>query len=130
MDMMGALIARLLAAAPVTTLVGQRVYPVSRPQTTGLPAITLQTIDEDRAQHMGGFQDLRKALVQVDVWALTYENMAAIQEAVIAALVPAASSNGIDFRRAFVRSRDLSERTETQFIFRASMDFTIHFSAQ
>lgn len=130
MDMMGALIARLLAAAPVTALVGQRVFPVSRPQTTALPAITLQIIDEDRAQHMRGFQELRQALVQVDVWALTYEIATAAKEAVIAALVPASSSNGIDFRRAFIRSHDLSERTETQFIFRANLDFTINYSAQ
>jgi hypothetical protein len=130
MDMQGALRARLLAAATVTARVAQRVYWVDRPQATALPAITLQIIDEPRDQHMAGFQDLRQALVQVDAWAATYAEAAALKEAVITALVPAHSGDGVDFRRAFVRTRDLFERTETQAFHRASMDFTFSFAVQ
>ena len=130
MDMMGALIARLLAAGAVAALAADRVYPVSRPQLTGLPAVTLQVIDQERAQHMGGVQNFQQALVQVDAWAASYAAAAALKEAVLAALLPAQSGNGIDFQRAFVRSRDLGEQTDTVFVHRHSMDFTISYSAQ
>ena len=135
MDFEGALRARLLAASPVTTLVGQRVYWVDRPQAAGLPAITLQIIDQERAQHMQGVQGLQSALVQIDGWAADieggpsgYAQGKALKEAIIAALLPEETSNGVKFGRAFVRSRDLSERTETQFIHRPSMDFTFFYS--
>ena len=130
MDMEGALRSRLLAAAPVTALAAQRIYWVDRPQATALPAITLQIIDENRAQHMGGFQGLQMATVQVDIWATTYAQGKTLKEAVIAALVPEITINGVTFGRAFVRARDLSERTDTQFIHRPSLDFTINYSAQ
>ena len=127
MDWQGALRARLIAAAPVTALVAQRIYWVDRPQAAALPAITLQTITQLRPQHMGGFDGLDFARVQIDVWALTYGAVQPIVEAVIAALVPAHSGNGIRFDRAFIDSiRDLGERTETQFIHRASLDMIFH----
>ncbi len=128
MDWQGALRARLTGAAPVTALVAQRIYWVDRPQASALPAITLQTIDEPLDQHMGGVMTLQSAVVQVDVWATTYASARAIKEAVIAALLPEATGNGIEFQRAFVSSRDLGERVETQFVHRASMDFRVHFS--
>lgn len=126
MDMEGALRARLIAAAPVTALAAQRIYWVERPQSSALPAVTLQIIDDEREQHMKGVQGMLSTLVQIDAWATTYAAAKALKEAIIAALLPANTSNGIKFGRAFVRNRDLSERTETQFIFRHSMDFTIN----
>jgi hypothetical protein len=126
MDMEGALRARLIAAGPVTALVGQRIYWVDRPQEAALPAITLQIIDDPREQHMKGLHEFQQTLVQIDVWSATYAAAKALKEAIIAALLPAATSNGVVFGRSFVRSRDLSERTETQFIHRPSMDFTIN----
>lgn len=132
MDMEGALRARLIAAPAVIAAVWKApttnvpaIYWVTRPQGTGLPAITLQIIDDPREQHMKDVQGLQSTLVQIDVWATTYAQGKALKEAVIAALLPAETSNGIKFGRAFVRSRDLSERVETQLIYRPSMDFTI-----
>jgi len=125
-----ALIARLLADSAVTSLVGERINWIERPQDEGFPAITLQVIDRDYAQHMTGLQKTQFALVQVDVWALGYLEATQIEEAVVNSLLPEMTINGVKFGRAFVRSRDLSERTETQFIFRPSMDFTINYSAQ
>lgn len=129
MDWQGALRARLTAAAPVTALVGQRVYWVDRPQASSLPAITLQTITEGRTQHMKGFDGFNSSLVQVDCWGTAYGDVRKIAEAVIAALVPENTSNGVRFARAFVDSiRDLGERVETQFIHRTSLDLIIHHS--
>lgn len=131
MDWQGALRARLTGAPAITALVGNapaRVYWVDRPQASALPAITLQIIDEDREQHMGGFHSLQAVTVQIDVWATSYASALALKEAVIAALVPEATANGIAFQRAFVRTRDLGERVETQFIHRSSLDFLFHYS--
>jgi hypothetical protein len=128
MDMEAALRARLLAAGPVTALTGQRVDWVERPQGAALPAVTLQLIEDARAQHMEGFSGAQRAVVQVDAWATTYAQGKALKEAIIAALVPANESNGIRFERGFVTARDLSERAETQFIFRPSLDFTFHYA--
>lgn len=131
MNMQGALRARLLAAVPVTTLVGQRVSWVDRPKTAGLPAVTLQVVSEERPQHMKGFDGLRSSRVQVDVWADTYGQTKEIAEAVTAAIVPSQAADGITFERAFFAgSRDLGEQTETQFIHRTSIDFIVHHSAQ
>lgn len=126
MNMEGALRARLIAAAPVAALIAQRIYWVERPQATGLPAVTLQIIDDPREQHMKGLHGHQAVLVQVDAWGGTYAQTKALKEAIIAALLPAETSNGIVFGRAFVRSRDLSETTEAGLIFRASLDFTIN----
>lgn len=131
MDMQGALRARLLAAVPVTALVGQRVTWMDRPQGSALPAVTLQTISDDRPQHMKGFQDYRATRVQVDVWAASYGSGRAVTEAVIAALAPeAANSSGVNFGRSFVEAlRDLSERLGTQDIYRTSFDLIVHHAA-
>jgi hypothetical protein len=127
MDWQAALRARLLAASPITALVAQRVYWMSRPQGSALPAITLQTISDEREQHMKGFHGVQSARVQVDVWGETYGSVRDIANKVIAALVPANTANGIRFDRGFVDSiRDLGERTETAFLHRASIDFIIH----
>jgi hypothetical protein len=124
--MQGALRARLLAASPVTTLVGQRVYWVDRPQAAALPAIVLQVISDPRPQHLKGFDDLRETRVQLDVFGTSYASVLAITEAALAALVPENTGNGIIFNRALVDgARDLGERTETQFIHRRSTDLLI-----
>jgi hypothetical protein len=131
MDWQGALRARLTGAPAITALVGTapaRVYWVDRPQASALPAITLQVIDEPREQHMGGFHSLQAVTVQVDAWATSYASARAVKEAVIDTLVPEQTGNGIAFQRAFVRTRDLGERVETQFIHRSSMDFVFHYS--
>ncbi len=128
MNMEAALRARLLAAAPVIALVGQRVTWVERPQGAALPAITLQNVTDERAQNFSGFDGLQPGYVQVDVWALTYASAKALKEAVIAALVPAGSQGDTRFTRGFVSAQDLSERTDTQFIYRHSIDLTFHYA--
>ncbi|MEG3177050.1 DUF3168 domain-containing protein [Sphingomonas sp. RB3P16] len=134
MDMEGALRARLLAAAPVTDLVERRVTWIDRPQKDGLPAITLQIVTDERVQTYSGFAGLQPGYVQVDVWALTYAAAKALKEAIIGtdaspgALVSGGTFYGIRFTRAFVTARDLSERTDTQFIYRHSIDLNFHYA--
>lgn len=127
MDWQGAFQARLAGAAGVSTLVGTRIYWVERPQATALPAITLQTITEERAQHFGGFQSLQMARVQLDVWGSTYAAVRAVTEAAIAAVVPEQSGNGVWFDRAMIDDIfDSSERQGDATVFRSRIDFIIH----
>lgn len=135
MDFEAALRARLTGASGVTSIVGQRIYWVERPQATALPAITLQIIDDPREQTMAGFQSRLFCTVQVDVWAANTEAEAGYKiakrgkEAVIAALTPEVTANGIKFGTATnISARDLSERTETQFIYRSSIDFKFNYA--
>lgn len=127
MDWQAALRARLVAASAVTALVGQRVYWVDRPQGHALPAVTLQTVSEEREQNLKGFEGLQRARVQVDIWARSYAEQRQVTEAVIAALITAAAQGGIQFTRAMIDGlRDLTERTEAQLFYRTSMDLVVH----
>jgi hypothetical protein len=131
--MEGALRARLLAAPAVTDRLAswqdeKAIFWVERPQRSGLNAITLQIIDEDREQHMAGFQKTQRAVVQIDIWAVSYAAAKALKEAVIATLTPRATVEGIRFDRSFVRALDRSETHDGKLIFRPSLDFTIHYS--
>lgn len=126
MDMEAALRARLLAAAPVTALVGQRVYWEDRPQGGALPDVTLAIINDERPQHMGGFQAFRPTDVQIDVRAASFAQKKALKEAVIAGITPRQLGNGVKFDRASdVRARALNERTDTQFIYRDVIELTL-----
>ena len=135
MDWKGALRARLVADSAVSDLVwkdGSRpaIYWVERPQTDGLPALTLQTVTGDRPQHMGGFIGMDQATVQIDTWADTYAAADALMEAAIAALIPEQSGNGIKFSRAFLSGepQDLGEQTATKFVHRKQVDLVFHHS--
>lgn len=120
MDMQGALRARITGAS---TTAGTRVYWVDRPQSAALPAVTLQTISDPRPQHLKGFDELRETRVQIDCWADTYAIAKALMEAVLTAVVPENTANGIRFDRALVDStNDSGERTETKFIHRQTAD--------
>lgn len=133
MDLLGALRARLLGAPAVADALwlspgtNQRaVYPVQRPQSTALPAITLQTISGDRPQTYDGFQGWRAPRIQMDVWALTYAESRAIMEAAVAALAPRVTSNGIKFdRMGFEGEADEIEQIETTTIYRTRIDLLV-----
>lgn len=130
MDMEGALRARLLAATSVTSAVQHRIYWEERPQQTDLPAITLSLPFDGRDQHLGGFQSVRSAQLQVDIWARSFAEKKAIKEAVIATLAPPHSGNGIRFQGATgIDATPLNERVETRTIFRDAIRMTLHFSS-
>lgn len=128
MDMEGALRARLLAAAPVTALVAQRIYWDERPQNGALPDVTIHLIADHREQHMGGFQGLQPAEVQIDVRGTSFSQKKALKEAVISAVAPADTANGIHFDAATqVFAHPLNEQTATQFIFRDVVECRLHY---
>lgn len=128
MDMEGALRARLLAAAPVTALVAQRIYWEDRPQGASLPAVVLEMVTDLRDQHMSGFQSLFFVRVQVWAMALTFAAKKQLKEAVIAALAPAQVANGVSFDEATsIIATPRNERVETQMIFADLIELTFHY---
>lgn len=133
MDMQAALRDRLVSSSAIVSLVWANpksgtpaIYWIDRPQLAQMPAVTLQIVSDPRPQHLKGFQELRDTHVQVDVWSITYVTNKTITEAVLTALVPEVTSNGIRFNRAMVDSvRDLGESTATQFVHRTSIDLIV-----
>lgn len=108
---------------------GNRVTWLDRPQGSALPAITLQTITEERAQNLRGFEGLQMARVQLDVWGKSYAEAQTVSDAAIAAVVPAATQGGTTFSRTMIENlRDGQESAETQIFYRKSMDLIIHHS--
>lgn len=123
MDMEGALRARIVDAS---TTADDRVSWDERPQSSALPAVTLQIIDGARSQHLKGYNDLQRTPVQLDCWAESYEAAKALKESVLAAIVPEQSGNGIRFDRAIEdRARSGGERAGEKFVFRQSVDLGI-----
>lgn len=138
-DMETALRARLAAAAPIDALIWKSetgvpaIHWVERPQGGGLPAITLQVIPTPRVQSMEGFVGLQSTQVQIDVWAASYGQKKTLAEAVVAAVVPATTINGIRFERAFVERMGDRSATDTRtqgqdglpFIHRTEIDLIV-----
>lgn len=123
MDMEGALRARIVAAA---TAAAERVYWIDRPQGSALPSITLQTISGDYPKTYDGLQATRDPRIQLDVWATSYGQAKSIFDAVIAALAPKQTSNGIAFDNIlFEGARDVLERLETQNVYRRGIDLIV-----
>ena len=128
MDMEGALRARLLAAAPVAAIVGQRIYWDERPQASALPAVVLEFVTDLREQTFGGFQSLLSARIQIWAFALSFGDKKRLKEAIIAAIEPQYSGNGIWFdptTEIFAVPRN--EQTDTQMIYADVIDCQIHY---
>lgn len=123
MDMEAALRARIIAAA---TAAADRVYWVERPQGSTLPSVTLQIASGDYPYTFEGLQATRAPRVQVDVWGLNYGQSKSIMDAIIVALTPANTSNGIAFERGrFEGERDGLERLETLDVYRRGIDLIV-----
>lgn len=121
-----ALRTRLLDDAAIAAKVKTRVNWGDRPQAGGLPAITLETINDPRPQHMGGLQQMRSTSVQIDVWSLDKLEARELRELVIAAVLPAGTVGDTVFRRSFPEAvRGSWERTDTGITYRERIDVTV-----
>lgn len=119
----------LLADAGVLAAVSTRVYWNVRPQSSALPAITLQRISDIPVGDDEGADDLTETRVQVDCWASTFAAALAAGRAVEAALSGKSfSHNGTQFQGAYIDGGgDTTEPTATQgsVIHRTRIDFEI-----
>lgn len=120
------LVARLLADPDVAGLVGQNVEWDDRAPEAPLPAITLQTITDDRPQTHDGFDDFRPTRVQLNALARTKTEAVAVREAAIAALIMPGSAGGAEFLRSFIDGGGSdAERLPTGRICRERTDLII-----
>lgn len=76
----------LLAQTSITSLVGQRIYPMRLPQGATLPAITYQVVFGTSTYSHDGDEDLGRRRFQLDCWASTYADSMNVAEAVRAAI--------------------------------------------
>jgi hypothetical protein len=126
MDLQAGIRSRLLADASVAGAVGTRVFWVTRPQATALPAIVLQVIDDRRPVHLQGMEGSRSSRVQLDTYAATYAAAVALAREAIDKLKDPETVSGKEFGPAFVDSlRDLSENVNGTLIHRQSVDLLI-----
>jgi hypothetical protein len=126
-----ALIARLLAAAPLTALVGNRINWGLRVQGEPLPALTLANVSPGRSYTYKGAAGLSGPRVQFDGYAADFLTAKAIARALIAALEQPATVAGISFAPAFLdaeRGPDTEELGGGLRVERVSLDFFIWFS--
>lgn len=100
-----ALVAKLLASAGVTALVGNRINWTRRPQGNATPAVVLNMIDGSPGYTLAGPDGLYRNRVQVDCWAKTYAQAKLTARAVDAALSGFKGvSGGVSFRAVFIDS--------------------------
>jgi len=125
-DFASSLYARLAADAPVSAVVGTKIYWVIVPQNAALPYIRMQTISDPRPEHLKGYDGARVTRVQADCFAATYGAGRQLAEKVITALATPASFGGVQFGRVKAEGpRDLGEDTASGFVHRASVDLLI-----
>ena len=122
------LVARLLAAAGLSALVGNRINWLDRPQADALPSVTLQDISAGRSYTYSGASGTTSPRIQIDSWGASYASAKAVSRAVIAALEPSATVGGTRFSASFLdggggaSSEDVDGGTK---IYRVSQDWII-----
>ncbi len=125
-DFASALHSRLTGAAPVSAIVGTKVYWVKVPQNAARPYVRLQTISDVRPQHLQGYDSARVTRVQCDCFAETYAVARDLAEKVIAAVSTPGAFGGIFFGRTKAEGpRDLGEDVGTTFVHRTSVDLLV-----
>ena len=125
--MEAALIAKLLATAGVTTLVGQRINWSRRAQGAALPAIVLHRVSGLPDVHHAGASGLVVSRVQVDCWAASYGAAKGVARAVETAITAQTFTQGaVRFDVILIDSERDDSTDETTPLFRTSLDLMIH----
>ena len=121
-----ALLALLQSSAAVTAIVGGRINWGAHPQGAPLPGIVLTVIDDAEGHIYQGPDGLSQGRVQVDCWALTYDEAKACGRAVRAALD--GHFGGMFLGMFLADQRDGREggTNEADRPFRSSLDFLTH----
>lgn len=117
----------LLADADVSALTNGRIYPILRPQTAALPAITYQRITTTRVDPLEAAVPLADARLQLDCWATSYATAKELATKVRRALAGQSYPDGPSPTLAAIRplenDRDDFE-TDTK-IYRVSQDYSV-----
>lgn len=86
--------ARLTASTALAAIVAGRIWPMVLPQKTRLPAVSFQRVDSDYGPDLEGDGDLLRATIQVDCWALSYDQAKDMARAVRLAMSGATEAAG------------------------------------
>lgn len=87
------------------------------------PAIVLTTVSLPIGRHMTGSNGARPQRVQIDVFGLDKGLVTDLRETVLTIIAPPELTGGVRFGPAqSVTIADLSEQTETEFVFRDMID--------
>jgi len=79
-------LANFLRADPIVgDLCGGRIYPIRSPQKSPFPHVTYIRLGTDDIASQDGPSSLTKVMLQVDVWALSYDSAKGLQDAIASA---------------------------------------------
>jgi hypothetical protein len=81
-DIREAIVARMLATPSLTSIVGSKLRPLSRPQSDQLPTITFTVSANPRGHWLSGGNGQGIARVQFDCWATTLAQCVQIKRAI------------------------------------------------
>lgn len=127
--MEAALIGVLLADPAITNAVGQRVYPLQRPQGSDYPSIVSTRISGQPLYDDDGEVGLQNARVQVDSFGRTYTEAKDLAQLVRARLSAFSGLHaGINFSYIMLdEERDLNEggSNAAEYPVRVAMDFIV-----
>lgn len=79
---------KLLSYQPLTALIAARVYPITYPQDSVLPAVVYQQSSKVPQYHHGGEANYAESRYQISSFAMSYAQAKAVSSAVKAALRP------------------------------------------
>lgn len=99
--------------APLTALVGQRIYPLTRPQGAQSPSITVTRISGNPVYSDEGEAGIQQLRVQIDAWGTTYAQVKSTTEAVRARLSGTRDVTEGDTTFILVDLEDERERQES-----------------
>jgi len=118
-DLQTAMRGRIVSAVGHT-----RVYWTLVPQGAARPYVRMQTVSDERPEHLEGYDAARRTRVQVDVFADKYSEARTASETIIAAVADPATVSGVKFGRTKAEGpRDLGEDVDgVGYVHRLSMD--------
>lgn len=127
--MEGALIDLIKADSFIGAVVGDRVYPLRRPQGSALPSIVSTRISGQPLYSDEGEAGLQNARVQIDTFATTYTQCKDLAQLVRDRLSAFSGvHDGINFSFIMLdEERDLSESgaNASEYLMRIAMDFIV-----
>lgn len=114
----------LLQAASIPGTSPAAINWAEHPQGVGRPYVVLTLVNDMQGTVMSGPDGLRSSRVQIDCYATTYAAVAAMRDAVQAAI---SGFRGGNFRAIiFDGARSLRDPGEAEAVHRMSLDFLTH----
>lgn len=114
---------RLVAAAAVGALAGERVWPHIADQNSTFPYVTYGMVSALPTNSLDGYSNLVRERAQVDVWSTDYAQAIALATAVRDAVI---GSNSTVFKAVWADKRDSFEAEDS--IYNVQQDFLIWFA--